>query len=114
MDEPVKESIREHRDEVSADEPVQCPYCGTDDVLPFESEEGMTEDYSFFVIIISAFLLIVGYFVLVVSSYMYFPYVLFAFVIISAKMVNRREKKRKKRREKNDYLCVECGNSFYA
>lgn len=92
-----------------------CPHCGADDVLPFESEEAMESDPSFFIVLITAVLLIAGYFLFVISSYVYFPVAIFIFIIVSAKLVKRSEEQRKKEASvEKDYMCVECGLSFRA
>jgi hypothetical protein len=95
--------------------PRVCPYCGADDVLPFESEETHESDPSFFIVLITAVVLIGGYFLFVVSSYIYFPVAIFIFTIISAKLVKRGEEQRKKETSvERDYMCIECGRSFRA
>ncbi len=93
----------------------RCPYCGADDILPFENEEDYSNDYSFFIILLAAILVIAGYLLFMVSTYLYFPVAIFIFIIISAKMVNRKdERKRKKKLVEKDFLCVECGETFKA
>lgn len=92
-----------------------CPHCGADDVLPFESEEPIESDPSFFIAFITAVLLIGGYFLFVISSYVYFPAAIFIFIIVAAKLVKRNEEQRKKEETvEKDYMCVECGLSFRA
>ncbi|MCP4147138.1 MAG: hypothetical protein GY757_05255 [bacterium] len=92
-----------------------CPYCGADDLLPFESDEEPGIDYSFLVILLSAFLVFLGYFVFVISSYIYFPVAIFIFIIISAKVINRNDERKKKEATiERDYLCAECGGEFRA
>jgi dolichyl-phosphate-mannose--protein O-mannosyl transferase len=90
-----------------------CPHCGSEDILPFESEEEYKDDYSFVIIILSALLLIIGYFFFVISTYIYFPIAIFIFIIISARIINRGEEQRKKAEAiERYYLCLECDNSF--
>ena len=98
-----------------ADQKKTCPNCGSDDILPFESEDDYKDDYSLTIIFLAALLVTGAYFLFVVSSYIYFPFVLFIFIIAAAKMVNRREKQRKKQQDrKRDYICLECSSSFNA
>ena len=93
----------------------RCPYCGADDVLPFESEEDYKDDYSFFIVFLAAILLIAGYFLFVISTYLYFPIALFILIMVSAIVVKRKEEQQKKTETvEKDYMCVECGNSFKA
>ncbi len=92
-----------------------CPYCGADDVLPFESEEDYKDDYSFFIVFLAALLLIAGYFLFVISTYLYFPIALFILIMVSAIVIKRKEEQQKKiETVEKDYMCVECGNSFKA
>ncbi len=95
-----------------ADGGKYCPYCDSDDLLPFESDEKPRDDHTIWVAILSALLVIGGYFLVLISSYMYFPIVLFGFIIFSAKMVNKRgEQKKREAVQEHDYLCADCGNS---
>ncbi len=93
---------------------ILCPHCGSDDFLPFESDNQKPMESSLFVIFASAFLVIGIYLFFMVSSYLYFPFVLFGFIILAARLVNRREKRRKlEARREWDYLCTDCGRSFH-
>lgn len=95
------------------DEDKRCPHCGSDDILPHETEEGYKDDYSLFIIILAALLLIVGYFLFVVSSYIYFPAFIFIAVFVSALFINRSEKQQKKAAEvEKDYICLNCDKNF--
>ncbi len=90
-----------------------CPQCGSEDILPFESEEDYKEDYSPAVVLLSALLVITGYLFFVVSSYLYFPMFIFIFIIFAAILINRREKQRKRAEAiEKDYICLECDNNF--
>lgn len=93
----------------------KCPYCGADDILPFESEDDYTNDYSFLIILIAAIIVIGCYFLFVISTYLYFPIAIFIFTIVSAMIINRKEERRKKKKwVEKDYMCVECGETFKA
>jgi predicted membrane protein len=94
-------------------EDKRCPHCGSDDILPHEIEEEHKDDYSLFIIILAALLLIIGYFLFVVSSYIYFPAFIFIFVFLSALFVKRSEKQQKKAAEvEKDYICLNCDKNF--
>lgn len=92
-----------------------CPHCGSDDVLPHESEDDYTDDHSFWIILASAVLLAAGYFLIMISSYIYFPAAIFIFIIIAAWTINRSESKRRSAQLiERDYVCLECSRNFKA
>ncbi|UCH95410.1 MAG: hypothetical protein JSV88_00810 [Candidatus Aminicenantes bacterium] len=90
-----------------------CPYCGSENVLPFEEEEKSQSDPTLFIVIVLAVSLIVGYFLFMLSSYLTFPLIVFVAIIISTKLINKqdREKKPEKPVEK-DYMCLDCSGFF--
>jgi hypothetical protein len=90
-----------------------CPYCSSDNVLPFEDEERSQSDATLFIIIVLALALIIGYFLFMISSYLTFPLIVFAAIIISTKLINRQEKDRKVETHiERDYMCVDCSGFF--
>lgn len=90
-----------------------CPHCGSVDVLPFEDEEAHRSDATLFIVFLSAFLLIAGYLIFMISSYIFFPAVVFLSIIITTRMLNRREKEQKAMENiKRNYMCVDCGVFF--
>jgi len=90
-----------------------CPYCGSDNVLPFEDEDRPRSDATIFIIIVSALGLIIGYFLFMVSSYLTFPLVVFAAIIISTKLINKRDREKKVEEHiVRDYMCVDCSGFF--
>jgi len=90
-----------------------CPHCGSDNVLPFEEEGRSGNDATFFVIIVLAVALIIGYFLFMISTYLTFPLIVFVAILISAKLINKQEggKKAAKHIER-DYMCVDCSGFF--
>ncbi|MCK5057683.1 MAG: hypothetical protein KAT34_13560 [Candidatus Aminicenantes bacterium] len=95
-----------------------CPYCQSDNTLPFEEEDSGKGSDSLSFIILAAVLLIGAYFFFVISSYLFFPFVVFGLIIISSKIVNKRDRARKKAdlqpKEKKYYLCLDCSSNFKA
>jgi hypothetical protein len=90
-----------------------CPYCGSDNVLPFEDEERSQSDTTLFIIIVMALALFIGYFLFMVSTYLTFPLIVFVAIIISTKLINRQEKERKVEKHiERDYMCVDCSGFF--
>ena len=90
-----------------------CPYCGSDNVLPFEDEERSQSDATLFIIIVLALALIIGYFLFMISSYLTFPLIVFVAIIISTKLINRQERERKVEVHiEKDYMCVDCSGFF--
>jgi hypothetical protein len=90
-----------------------CPYCGSDNVLPFEDEERPQSDPTIFIIIVLALGLIIGYFLFMISSYLTFPLIVFVSIIISTKLINKRERGKKVEKHiERDYMCVDCSGFF--
>jgi len=92
-----------------------CPFCGSNNILPFEDENSYKKDHTFLVIILSALILIGSYFIFVISSYLYFPAVIIILIIISTTILNKREKdrgKKIKKIKKEDYICIDCNSTF--
>lgn len=95
-----------------------CPYCQSDNTLPFEEENGGKGNDSLSIIIFAAVLLVGAYFFFVISSYLFFPFVVFGLIIISSKIINKRDRDRKKAdllpQEKKYYICLDCSSNFKA
>ena len=90
-----------------------CPYCGSDNVLPFEDEERSQNDATLFIIIVLALALIIGYILFMISSYLTFPLIVFVGIIISTKLINRQERERKVEKQiVRDYMCLDCSGFF--
>ena len=90
-----------------------CPHCGSDNVLPFEEEEKAQSDATLFIVIVLALVLIIGYFLFLISSYLTFPLVVFAAIIISSKLINRQGKEKKvEPHVVKDYMCLDCSGFF--
>lgn len=90
-----------------------CPYCSSDNVLPFEDEGDYKRTYSFYIIILSALVLIIGYLIFLFSSYIFFPVVVFIAIIITTKTINKREREKKKVIQiEKQYICLNCNSNF--
>jgi len=63
-----------------------CPFCGSDNVLPFEEENEESRDLPVLITLLTALGLLAAYFAFVVTSYLYFPVVVFMGIIISTKI----------------------------
>ncbi len=101
-----------------------CPHCGSDDVIPFETDEDEGDETgpSLFIVLVSALVVlsvifITGYFV-ALSIYIYFPACILICVAAAAWYVKKQEKyksrryKSKKKKIPQDYMCLECGAFF--
>jgi len=96
---------------------IICPYCKSDNVLPFEEESKGPVNESLFIIIFLALAILGAYFLFVISSYLFFPAVVFAFIILASYFINRQDKKKKKKavvHVPGEYICLDCSNDFTA
>ncbi len=95
---------------------LQCPYCRSARVLPFEEDSNLPRDHTFLIIFLSAFLLVGFYILFVLLSYMSYPLMVIILVTLSSWLLNRKERRKQKPgiiREK-DFLCTDCGQEFKA
>lgn len=94
-------------------EPPVCPNCQSDNVLPFEEDGSASGDDTFTIIILSALAVIGGYILFVISAYLFFPFVVFLGIGISARLVSKKEDRKKpKKKKKRDYICLDCNHTF--
>jgi hypothetical protein len=108
-----KGNRREQGFETAAETPPVCPRCDSEAVLPFEDEETTQTDTTLFFVILSAFLVLTGYFLFMISTYVFFPVVVFISIIVTTRMLNRKEKHRKAMRDiERNYMCTDCGEFF--
>lgn len=92
---------------------LNCTHCGSDNVLPFEDEEGLKSDATFFIVLLSAFLIVIGYILFVISSYVFFPFVVFIAIIVTTRMINKRDREQKTAKPiEKDYMCLDCSRFF--
>jgi len=91
-----------------------CPNCGSDNVLPHEDDSVGVGELPVLIIILTALSVVALYLAFVVTSYMYFPLVVFIAIIITTKMINRQEKKQPRnfKSDNRDFICLNCNNSF--
>ncbi len=91
-----------------------CPFCRSENILPFEDDRKDQSDLPVVIIILTALCVLALYFAFVVTSYMYFPFVVFIAIILTTRVVNRTEKSRRKKNisVNRDFICLSCNNSF--
>lgn len=90
-----------------------CPHCGGDNALPFEDDSPAKEDGTIFIILAAGALLFLGYILLLISTYVFFPGVVFISIIVTTKLINKREREKKKEAAvPHDYMCLDCGGYF--
>jgi len=99
--------------DTAAETPPVCPRCDSEAALPFEDEDTTRTDTTLFFVIFSAFLLLTGYFLFMISTYVFFPVVVFVSIIVTTRMLNKKEKQRKAMRDvERNYMCTDCGAFF--
>ena len=93
---------------------IICPFCRSENVLPFEDDNKDPSDLPVIIIILTALFVLALYFAFVVTSYMYFPVVVFIGIILTTRVVNKTEKSRRKKHiaVNREYICLSCNNSF--
>ncbi len=93
----------------------ECPYCGSDNILPYEDDSIKSSDLSVTMIITTALSIVALYLAFVVTSYLYFPVVVFIGIIISTRIINKKERGPGKRTDSGggNYICLNCNNSFF-
>ena len=91
-----------------------CPFCRSENVLPFEDDNKELSELPVLIIILTALSVLALYFAFVVTSYMYFPVVVFIAIILTTRIVNRTEKKGRNKivAANRDFICLSCNNSF--
>ena len=92
----------------------RCPYCRSENVLPFEDDSKDQSDLPVIIIILTALALLALYFAFVLTSYMYFPVVVFIAIILTTRVVNRQEKNKKQKivKVEGEFICLNCNDSF--
>ena len=90
-----------------------CPYCRSHNILPYEDDSGEQSDLPVIIIILTALFLLALYFAFVLTSYMYFPVVVFIAIILTTRVINRQERRKKETvKVKGEYICLNCDSSF--
>ncbi|MEN8222228.1 MAG: hypothetical protein ABFR36_03120 [Acidobacteriota bacterium] len=91
-----------------------CPFCRSENVLPFEDDTKDQSDLPVIVIILTALSVLALYFAFVVTSYMYFPLVVFIAIILTTRVVNRQERSQRKKivAVNKEFICLSCNKSF--
>ncbi|MCP5048504.1 MAG: hypothetical protein GY940_15145 [bacterium] len=91
-----------------------CSHCGSGNVLPFEDDSHTGGDTTLFIAMLAAVLVLCGYLLFVVTSYLYYPVVVFIAIIATTKLINKHQEERKQvqLRREADYMCLDCGGFF--
>ncbi len=91
-----------------------CPYCSSENVLPFEDDSREQSDLPVVIIILTALAILALYFAFVLTSYMYFPLVVFIAIILTTRVINRQDKSGKQMiiKAKGEFICLNCNTSF--
>ncbi len=93
----------------------KCPYCGSFDTLPFEEEQEHDFEVSLSLVIVLGLIIIGIYLAVIVTSYLYYPIVVFGGIIIASKFVNKSGSKKNTKRsvgKESDYICLNCNRNF--
>ena len=106
----MPEAMKNNKDKSDQREP-QCPFCQSFNVLPYEEDDDKKKNDSLTIIILSGLIIISSYLLLMVSLYISFPFVIFTLIIITTKLVNKKEKQVRILTNR-DFLCLNCDNSF--
>lgn len=94
----------------------QCPYCQSQNVLPFEEEGGGDAgNQTFITILLSALAILGTYILFLMISYINYP--LMIIIIIGAiSYITRRGDRKKKKKIKiqtdKDFICLDCNSHF--
>ncbi len=91
-----------------------CPFCKSDNILPFEEENKYEGDPPISIIVFTALGILAVYVSFVIASYLFFPVVVFVLIIVATRILNKTEK-HKQRNPNSDgkkYLCLNCDRSF--
>jgi len=91
---------------------VSCIYCGSENTLPFEEEHKVKSDPSLLIIMITALSLLAVYFAFIITSYLYFPIIVFIAIIISTRIINRKAKKKTSVESEKNFICLSCNRTF--
>ncbi len=95
-------------------EGLLCPYCGSDNTLPFEEDNETNNDLSVPMVIFTGLMVITIYLVFVVASYIFFPLIVLLAIIVSTRLIKKYDKKPKKNISQitRNYVCLSCNSNF--
>lgn len=91
----------------------RCPACGSPRILPFEEDNTDYRNHPVWIGIAAGILVIGSYFLFMIISYLTFPLIVFAGILLSSRFVNLRNRQESGEygRDK-DYLCLNCNATF--
>ena len=93
----------------------QCPYCDSENVLPFEEEGGDAGNQTFITILLSALAILGAYFLFLMISYINYPMMIIIIIGAISYIMSRQDKKKKKKikiQADKDYICLDCNSQF--
>ncbi len=93
----------------------QCPYCRSENILPFEEEGSHNGDQTFITILLSALAIIGTYFLFLMISYINYPLMVIIMIVVISYILRRQDKKKKKKikiQADKDYICLDCNSNF--
>jgi len=94
---------------------LRCPRCGSTNILPFEDDGIEPHNHPVWIGIAAGILLIGGYFLFMIISYLTFPLIVIAGILISSKFINLRFLKKPADPQKSrEYICLDCSQNFRA
>ncbi len=99
---------------MNRDDLPDCILCGSDNVLPFEDDTPAHSE-TLFLSILTAILIILGYILFMISSYIFFPLVVFAGIIVVTRWINKYNKEKARKAsilEIKEYVCLDCNGFF--
>ncbi len=88
---------------------MNCPYCGSQDISPAESE--YTGDYPFWIALVAGFVLIGGVFLLFLFLQLH-PVILVLLLVAAISWLFDTGNKRRKKSRKTEYICLRCERRF--
>jgi transposase-like protein len=93
----------------------QCPYCNSENVLPFEEEGGDPGNQTFITILLSALAILGTYFLFLMISYINYPMMIIIIIGAISYIMSRQDRKKKKKikiQADKDYICLDCNSQF--
>jgi hypothetical protein len=88
---------------------MRCPFCGSENTSPAESE--YTHEYSFWLALVAVLVLLGGAFLLFLFLQLH-PVILILLAIAGVSWLLDTGNRRRRQREKTEYICLKCDRRF--